>query len=59
MLSILASCALGTDPCDDVGTVTTGLLPWWSIVLVVLGAVALIVGLVGLLLRADRRRPWD
>jgi len=59
VLSILASCTLGTNPCDDVGSDTTGVLPWWGVALVVLGAVALVAGLVGLLLRADRNRPWD
>ena len=55
---VLASCAIGADPCADTGTGTAGLLPEWAAAIVVLGAIAA-VGSVLLVARADRRRPWD
>lgn len=59
MLIVIASCAIGSAQCADVGTGATVPVPWWIWVLIVIGAIALIAGFIGLLLRANRKRPWD
>lgn len=57
MLTGLASCTLGTDPCDDSGGGLS--TPWWILALLVLAALAIAAGVVGLLVRPHRGRPWD
>lgn len=57
-MAVVASCVIGTDPCDDSHVVYVG-FPWWTVIVVTVGALALIAGFVALLVRADRRRPWD
>lgn len=59
MIDVVASCTLGTTPCNDVGTGTSSLVPGWGVVLIIVGAIALIAGFVGLLIRANHRQPWS
>lgn len=58
MIGVVASCVIGTDPCDDSGSVAVG-VPWWLVAGAVVVVVALIVAFIALLVRVDRRRPWD
>jgi hypothetical protein len=58
VIVVVASCVIGTDPCNDSSAVYTG-FPWWAAVIATVVALALVAGLVALLVRAHRHRPWD
>lgn len=59
MLIVFAACTIGSAQCSDVGTGAAVPVPWWLWVLIVIGFAALVAGYVGILLRANRKRPWD
>jgi hypothetical protein len=58
VIVVVASCAIGTDPCNDSSAVYRG-FAWWAAVIATVVALALVAGLVALLVRAHRHRPWD
>jgi fructose-1,6-bisphosphatase/inositol monophosphatase family enzyme len=58
VIAVVASCMIGTDPCDDSPAVYVG-FPWWAVAIATVVALALVAGLVALLVRAHRHRPWD